>query len=532
METLFTHLDRLLLNDNNTIKREVLYTLLILLSFSFVKLLLYTFKKLKLTSSIVKFFVSFVLTEKKKKETLDDIKQKCKEMKLVELEAQHVLGDALSEAEIVSKLDKAFKIDETEEKLQKTSGSYYNTYNSQHKQFVVEQTKNFIYTNYFHFTSSQGSLHLNNELISWMKNLMKAGPSVVGTVTSGGTESIFQSILALREYGKKRGITKPEMIINTTMHVAFKKAFYYLGVKMVELPIDYRTGLTSLSDYKRAINKNTIAIGMSAVNYPHGTIDPIEEMNEYLKDTDIFIIVDSCLGGFTTSISHHLNDGRFPITDFRLERVAAITIDPHKHGQGPKGCSVVLFKNNEIKSGTIFCCAEWTGGSYASSTVAGSKSSAPLVGCWVSLCKLGLPGLIKNYKAIVGACDYLRTEIGKIDQLEVIGEPKGAAFAFAWKGKKKTEILRLHTALKKMNWYLYGIQKPMSIHISFTMANVGNINEKLVADLKKAIAMIEEDEKLYSGSELATLYGTLVALPDKDFIDDFLKTFMTELDEL
>ena len=529
---LFKHCDKVLLNDDNTIKREFLYTVLFLLSFSVIRFLLFTLRQLNLKQSIMKFFVSFVLTETKKKESLDEIKQKCKEMKETELESLYKLGDPLTEDQVRDKLDTAFRIDEKEEKLQKTSGSYYNSYGSKHKEFVVENSKNFIYTNYFHFSSSQGSVHINNELISWMKQLMFGGEETVGTVTSGGTESIFQAVLAVRELGKKRGITQPEIIINTAMHCAFKKAFYYLGVKMVHLPIDFRTGQTSLSAYKRAINRNTVAVAMSAVNYPHGLVDPIEEMNEYLKGTDIWIIVDSCLGGFTTSISHHLKDGRFPITDFRLERVGAITIDPHKHGQGPKGCSVVLFKNEQIKSGTVFCFADWTGGSYASSTVAGSKSSAPLVGCWASLARLGLPGLIKNYKAITGACDYLRTEIGKIDQLEVIGVPKGAAFAFAWKGKKKTEILRLHAALKEMDWYLYGIQKPMSIHISLTMANIGNINGTLISDLKKAIRMLEEDPKLYSGSELATLYGSLVSLPDKEFVDDFLKAFMYELDEL
>ena len=52
-------------------------------------------------------------------------------------------------------------------------------------------------------------------------------------------------------------------------------------------------------------------------------------MNEHLerKKLHILITVDSCLGGYSNCVSAHLNDGRIPVCDFRLSKVALITCD-------------------------------------------------------------------------------------------------------------------------------------------------------------------------------------------------------------
>ncbi len=62
-----------------------------------------------------------------------------------------------------------------------------------------------------------------------------------------------------------------------TAHVAWFKASEYFGVKirLVPLKADFTPDLKKL---KRLINRNTVMILGSAPEYPHGTIDPIEEM--------------------------------------------------------------------------------------------------------------------------------------------------------------------------------------------------------------------------------------------------------------
>jgi len=196
------------------------------------------------------------------------------------------------------------------------------------------------------------------------------------------------AVYAYREYAKKHyGIQHPEVIAPSSIHVAFDKGCEYMGVKLRKLPVDEKTGLCSMAQYKKAMNSNTIMIAMSGINYPHGVIDQVFEMNEYLesKRSKILIHVDGCLGGYMTSISQLKQDNRFPVMDFRLKHVGTISCDPHKYGRGPKGCSVLLFRDDKIKGASVFVSQDWTGGIYVTPTLIGSRAAAPVIGAWVAM---------------------------------------------------------------------------------------------------------------------------------------------------
>jgi sphinganine-1-phosphate aldolase len=58
-----------------------------------------------------------------------------------------------------------------------------------------------------------------------------------GLCTSGGTESIMIAMLAYREWGKKKGITKPNVIATISAHAAFDKACFYFGIELRKVPL-------------------------------------------------------------------------------------------------------------------------------------------------------------------------------------------------------------------------------------------------------------------------------------------------------
>lgn len=69
-------------------------------------------------------------------------------------------------------------------------------------------------------------------------DLFNAGKDVYGVTTTGGTESIICAVLAYREYYKtKKGITNPNIIVPDTVHVAFDKACFYLGIEIRKIPL-------------------------------------------------------------------------------------------------------------------------------------------------------------------------------------------------------------------------------------------------------------------------------------------------------
>lgn len=251
--------------------------------------------------------------------------------------------------EDIEEILKVAKVLDSKKKETQKVGSNYYSKDGANKDFILEQAKKFMYTNIFHFDSEKGSMMIEAELSSWFLNLFGGQKDSCASITSGGTESIFLTLFAYREYGRKlRNITHPEIILNETAHPAFHKAAYYLDIKLRLLKINESTGLTPLSQYTSKINSNTIAIVMTGISYPHGLVDPIVELNDYLlrKNSKVWIAVDSCLGGYFTSVSKYLQDGNYPVIDFTLEKVGTITCDPHKYGLAPKGVSVAMFRNS------------------------------------------------------------------------------------------------------------------------------------------------------------------------------------------
>ena len=82
--------------------------------------------------------------------------------------------------------------------------------------------------------------------------------------------------------------------------------------------------------------------------------------------------VDSCLGGFLTAFSKEINDIEHDAS-FRTPGVTSISVDTHKYGYAPKGSSVILFRNPEIRRYAYFICSNWTGGIYATSSLTGTR---------------------------------------------------------------------------------------------------------------------------------------------------------------
>jgi len=91
--------------------------------------------------------------------------------------------------------------------------------------------------------------------------------------------------------------------------------------------------------------------------------------------------VDSCLGGFVIAFSEKLDQ---PIEfDYRIPGVTSISCDNHKYGLAPKGVSTITFKNRKLRRYCYYAIHTWPGGLYATTTLKGSWSAAPIVGAWI-----------------------------------------------------------------------------------------------------------------------------------------------------
>jgi sphinganine-1-phosphate aldolase len=473
----------------------------------------------------------FSISEKMEK-GLNDIKKEVHKAKEVSITPIYDSIPHLSDTEIISRLEKIKAVDQIKEKIGRAGGNYYFSAKEDNRAFISKQASDFFYTNPMHFDSCPGSQLIENELIRFLLELNNAPKGAVGTATSGGTESILLAMLAYREFGLKKGIKDPEIILPESAHAAFLKAAFLFKIKIQMVPVNEETGAFDLRTFLNKINGNTVAVVCSGSTYAHGVIDPVEEVSKALEGKDIWIHVDSCLGGYLTTGSSLKGDGRLPMIDFRNKKVGSISIDPHKYGESPKGCSTILFRNEDLKKASLFFYMQWNGGIYATPSLPGSRSSAPAVGAWISLVRMGKEGLIKNYEAITRTVDIVVKILEEFSEFKIIGKPKSCVVTFKISQTSNLSIFDIQEALKKDEWDLSVMQKPHAIHITVTKNNMENLAKNFSASLKKAIEYAKSKPNCGKDSIYNVFYGSLLKLPDNDMIENAIKTLMVEINRL
>jgi glutamate/tyrosine decarboxylase-like PLP-dependent enzyme len=206
----------------------------------------------------------------------------------------------LDRQEIITLMERFKSIEESRWEEGYISGAVYNG-NQDHIDFINRVYAINSQSNPLHPDVWPSTSKFDAEVVAMTAKMLGADQTsdeIVGTVSSGGTESILLAMKTYRDWAQEtKGITEPEVIVPTTVHAAFTKAGEYFGMKIVRIPMgaDFRADVEST---KAAITKNTIALVGSAPPFPHGIVDPIVELSELALENDLGFHTDACLGGF------------------------------------------------------------------------------------------------------------------------------------------------------------------------------------------------------------------------------------------
>jgi len=60
-----------------------------------------------------------------------------------------------------------------------------------------------------------------------------------------------------------------------------------------------------------------------------------------------------------------------------------------------------MFKNKALRDYQFFVCADWSGGLYATTSLAGARPGAMIAGNWAAMAKAGKKGFEKQAKSIL-----------------------------------------------------------------------------------------------------------------------------------
>jgi glutamate/tyrosine decarboxylase-like PLP-dependent enzyme len=317
--------------------------------------------------------------------------------------------------------------------------------------------------------------------------LLHGGEDACGVLTFGGSESLFDAVLVYRERGRTRGIDAPQVVVPVTAHVAIAKAAHYLGVEVVTAPVtdEFVVDADAVRDL---IGPRTVALFGSAGTYPHGLIDPIEELGRLALEHDVGLHVDGCLGGLILPWGERLGLD-LPRWDFRVPGVTSISADTHKYGYAPKGTGVMLYADRELRRLQYFAYPDWPGGLYASPGIAGSRSGGLIAATWAAMVTLGERGYLDVARRIFAAGAEIRTAVERLPELALIGDP---TFCVAWRSDS-LDIYHVNDALKDRGWRMNSLQLPPALHFCVTLPNTQpGVTAAFAEDLRAAVAYAQD----------------------------------------
>ncbi|TRY72161.1 hypothetical protein TCAL_03949 [Tigriopus californicus] len=321
------------------------------------------------------------------------------------------------------------------------------------------------------------------EVVRMTLNLFHGDDKACGTMTSGGTESLIMACKAYRGYGKaKRGITKPNIVMSSSGHVGFDKAGHlmHIDVHIAQLGLDY--------------------------NIP--------------------VHVDACLGGFLITFMEEagFEIGKF---DFQVPGVTSISADTHKFGYAPKGSSVIMYRSKEYIHYQYYVSADWTGGIFASPTMAGSRSGGLIAATWACMVNHGMDGYRESTRKVVSTLQFIVKEIRSIKGLRVLGDPRSCIVAFT---SDDFHIFSLADAMKEKGWLLSCLQYPTCVHLYvIPMHTQEGVKENFLKELRSVAATLLTRPKDTKLEGRAAVYGMAQTLPDRGLVDEMAQQFLDTL---
>jgi sphinganine-1-phosphate aldolase len=328
-------------------------------------------------------------------------------------------------------------------------------------------------------TAFPSLLQMENDLVAFAARLLDAPDTVVGSVTSGGTESVLLAVQTARDAHPE--VTSPTMVIPSSAHSAFHKAAHYFGVRAVVVPCgpDLRADVAATA---AAIDDTTVLVVASAPSYAHGVVDPVPQIAAAAAARGVRCHVDACIGGWVLPYAARLGRDVPPWT-FAVDGVTSVSVDLHKYGYAPKGSSLLLHRTPALRRPQFFASANWPGYTMLNSTMQSTRSGGPTAGAWAVVQTLGDAGYEKLALEAFEATERIADGIGGIDGLHLLARPDSTLVALTTDGS--CDPFTVCDEMGEREWYVqpqlsYG-DLPANLHLSVSAATLPHVDEFLEA---------------------------------------------------
>ncbi|MEU7868049.1 aminotransferase class V-fold PLP-dependent enzyme [Dactylosporangium sp. NPDC049140] len=333
-------------------------------------------------------------------------------------------------------------------------------------------------------TAFPSLLAMENDLVGAAAQVLGGGEHTVGSVTSGGTESLILAVKAARD--GRPDVGRPRLVMPVSAHAALAKAAAYLRVELDTVPVDPVSLRVDPAAVAAAITPETVLVACSAPSYAHGLIDPVEPIAAAARAAGVRCHVDACFGGWTLPYLRRLGEP-VPPFDLSVPGVTSISVDLHKYAYAPKGVSVLLHRDESLRLSQYFGYADWPGYTMVNPVISSTRSGGPIAAAWATLRHIGDDGYLALAAKARDATRAIADAVSKIEDFSVVPR-ESTVVAFMSSG---VDLFVLADELAARGWHTQPQFRhgdiPASVHLTVTAAVAPRVGE-FEADLTAAVA--------------------------------------------
>jgi sphinganine-1-phosphate aldolase len=404
-----------------------------------------------------------------------------------------------------------YTLKELDPKPKLISGTMYDVDTNKHKEIMNIAYNLYSYTNPMHTDLFNSVVFMEKNLITMISKLLNNEDNQCGSITNGGTESLFLAIKTYRDMINTDPI-KINVIASDTVHCSIDKICHYLNINLIKIKSNHEHRIT-VNDILKKINQYTACVILSAPSYGYGIMDDILNIAPIMMKKRIPVHIDACLGGFIWMFQE--NRGNY---SFNVAGVTSISICLHKYGYSHKGVSCILYKNKNFLKYQYFVSSDWDGGLYVSPTILGSRSGGLVAQAWVGFLSRGFKEYQECSNYIIFLAKYTYEKLKNICYLYPL-DLHIVCFSI------KEDTYKLYDYLIERGYNLNALQNPPGIHLCITK----NHNEKLIDLLVDEIKnFINNKNNIKYNENLAPIYGMKSSIPfySKNIMNECILSYL------
>jgi glutamate/tyrosine decarboxylase-like PLP-dependent enzyme len=328
---------------------------------------------------------------------------------------------------------------------------------------------------------------MEQEVLGMALSILHGPEGATGSMTSGGTDSITMALKTARDYARAaKGQSGPaNIVLPQSAHPAFDKAAHLMDIEVRRIALktdgSYEADPSAMGE---ACDANTVMMVGSAPNFPHGIIDPIEELGKVAEAKGVWLHTDACVGGYFAPFAR-MNGVPVPPFDFEVPGVHSISADLHKYGYCAKGASTVLFRSKALFEHMPFENKNWNGAPMKTPTLAGTRPGGAISAAWAVMNMLGEEGYREKQGLVCATRE--RAEQGfKALGFEILGNPMLGLVAFR---HPEHDSFQLYSEMYRKGWFTSITVDPPSLHLMLSPKHAEVIDD-YIRDLGEAVETV------------------------------------------